>query len=110
MSFNYFFIVPIVVLIVSIIYSVIFKDEEKNDEGFELVYFKLSYRRKMIRTLWSLPIAALSYYVIYRYGYFTKNENLMILIFLFVTFGLQLAYVYVQWKRSEMSNNNPKLS
>lgn len=27
----------------------------KVDEGFEFVYYNLSYRRKMIRTLWLLP-------------------------------------------------------
>ena len=27
----------------------------KVDKGFELVYWKLSYRRKFIRTLWTIP-------------------------------------------------------
>ena len=110
MSFNFFFIVPIVILIVSFIYSVIYKDKEKTDEGFELVYFKLSYRRKMIRILWSLPIAALCYYVIYQYGFFSKNENLLIFIFLSGIFAVQFSYVYVKWRRIEMSDTNPKLS
>ncbi|WP_255553357.1 hypothetical protein [Psychrobacillus sp. INOP01] len=38
MSFFYFIIVLIVVMIVSIFCSVIFKDEEKVDKGFELVF------------------------------------------------------------------------
>ena len=97
-SFNFFIIGLIVVMIVAIFCSVIFKDEEKVDKGFELVYFKLSYRRKMIRTLWSLLIAVLSYYVIYGYGDLTTNQNLIIFIFFSIIFGVQLAYNYVKWK------------
>ena len=32
----------------------------KVDKGFELVYWKLSYRRKFIRTLWMIPWAIVS--------------------------------------------------
>ena len=31
------------------------KNMNKVDKGFELVYWKLSYRRKFIRTLWMIP-------------------------------------------------------
>ena len=33
---------------------------DKVDKGFELIYWKLSYRRKFIRTLWLIPWAVAS--------------------------------------------------
>ena len=33
---------------------------EKIDKGFELDYWKLSYRRKFIRTLWLIPLGIIA--------------------------------------------------
>jgi hypothetical protein len=54
-------IIPIlVVVLVVVILSITSKNKDKVDKGFKFNYYSLSYRRRMIRTLISLPIIVLS--------------------------------------------------
>lgn len=63
------FIIPLlIVLVFNVVLSITHKDTTKVDKGFKLNYFRLSYRRKMIRTLTTLPIAILALIVIYLYA------------------------------------------
>jgi len=63
------FIIPLlIVLVFNVVLSITHKDTPKVDKGFKLNYFRLSYRRKMIRTLTTLPIAILALIVIYLYA------------------------------------------
>ena len=62
---SHFVILILISLLVVIIFSIIFKGKAKVDKGFAINYFKLSHRRKMIRTLTSLPILILALFVIY---------------------------------------------
>ena len=63
------FIIPLLIaLVTNIVLSIIFKGTSKVEKGFKLDYFRLSYRRKMIRTLTTLPIAILALIVIYLYA------------------------------------------
>ena len=39
---------------------------EKVDKGVEFCYWKLSYRRKLIRTLWMIPVLIMINIVIYK--------------------------------------------
>lgn len=58
--------IPIVVaFIVTLALSIIFKDQAKKDKGFSFIYFKLSYRRKMIRTITILPLLLALFIVLY---------------------------------------------
>ena len=47
----------IIAIINSALMSKKWEKHEKVDKGIELCYWKLSYRRKFIRTLWMIPIA-----------------------------------------------------
>ena len=95
-----YFIAPIVIgLVIILILSFANKDAAKVDKGAELNYFKLSYRRKMIRTLTNLPIIILSLILI---STFTDGKmfGLIGLLFL-VIFSIQLMYNFTMWKKKE---------
>lgn len=53
---------------ISIISAAIYKNEEKVDKGFVFNYHKLSYRRKWIRTLWTIPFIVICLFIIYQLG------------------------------------------
>ncbi len=92
-------IVLFITLIVSLILSVIFKNKEKKDTGFVFSYYKLSYRRKMIRTLWMLPIMVISLMAIYLFVGENLNEIIIASIFLLLIFLIQFSYNYLKWKK-----------
>ena len=77
----------------------------KVDKGFELVYWKLSYRRKFIRTLWMIPWAIVSLIFIQIEG---KNYKYTILytilagIIYLVILPIQAIYNYKKWMKEEM--------
>jgi len=97
-----YFIAPIVIgLIVTLILSIVFKDSSKVDRGVELNYFRLSYRRKLIRTLMNIPIIILFLIVIYSFSdWGTLANTLMGLLFALI-FLIQLAYNFFMWKKNE---------
>ncbi|RWZ52174.1 hypothetical protein EQV77_15850 [Halobacillus fulvus] len=88
-------------VIVTLILSIVFKDKEKKDEGFAVNYFRLSYRRKMIRTLTSLPIMIGALIVIYWVSDFRLGVDIAIGALFTVVFGIQLLYNYFMWKKKE---------
>lgn len=73
---------------------------DKVDKGFELMYWRLSYRRKFIRTLWMIPFLLVAIVLI-----FVSPRNIIypvaVSIILFVIFLVQLIYTYKKWKRTE---------
>ena len=77
----------------------------KVDKGFELVYWKLSYRRKFIRTLWMIPWTIVSLIFIQIVG---KNYKYTILytilagIIYLVILPIQAIYNYKKWMKEEM--------
>ena len=76
------------------------KSDEKVDEGFELVYWKLSYRRKFIRTLWMAPLLVL---LIFLHFYFPSNYLVSdaTCAIIFVMYMVQLLYTFYKWKKSQ---------
>ena len=81
------------------------KNMNKVDKGFELVYWKLSYRRKFIRTLWMIPGTIVSLIFIQIVG---KNYKYTILytilagIIYLVILPIQAIYNYKKWMKEEM--------
>lgn len=74
---------------------------EKVDKGIELCYWKLSYRRKLIRTLWMIPIAifiVLCFYITFWSTIWTFLVAVAFAIMLLV----QAIYNYKQWKKEEI--------
>lgn len=73
---------------------------KKVDKGFQLIYWKLSYRRKFIRTLWTTPIFIISIGIIVFLGDGIVVSKIMPLI-LIILFILQIIYNYIKWKKEE---------
>ena len=73
----------------------------KVDKGFELVYWKLSYRRKFIRTLWMIPWTIVSLIFIQIVGKNSKYTILAGIIYL-VILPIQAIYNYKKWMKEEM--------
>ncbi|MFD1032874.1 hypothetical protein [Metaplanococcus flavidus] len=97
-----FFIGPvIVILIVHVIMSVVYKDAEKKDKGFVFNGYKLSDRRRFIRSLWVIPFILVLYIAIYWYGDLTTNEYMVIGIIFILLALLESAISYVKWKKNE---------
>lgn len=75
------------------------KNSGKVDKGFELFYWKLSYRRKVIRTLWLLPLILLAALYVY-----IKKDSMMLAItaavILVIIAIIQIIYNYRKWKGS----------
>ncbi|MFD2655209.1 ATPase [Gracilibacillus thailandensis] len=101
-NINFLIIIPVIaVLIVTLIFSLIYKDKEKQDKGFTFSYFKLSYRRKMIRTLTSSPIIIIAIITIYYFSDWSIPVFITFVIFALLVFGVQLGYNYIMWKKKE---------
>lgn len=83
----------------------------KTDKGFQLNYWNLSYRRKLIRTFWLLPLIFLFFLRPEGSEIFGLKRNLLITL-LFIFWAFQSYYNYFKWKQSEYSqttNNNEKI-
>lgn len=70
----------------------------KVDKGFELVYWKLSYRRKFIRTLWMIPYAVITLILIW-WLYRSIIITSILAVVIVVTEVVQLIYTYKKWKK-----------
>ncbi len=78
-------------------------DNNKVDKGFQLIYWKLSYRRKFIRTLWMTPFAIIAIVLM-----FLADRSILIntvlSLLIAVMYFIQLIYTYVKWKKCEQSS------
>lgn len=82
-----------------------FHREEKIDQGFVFFFWKLSSRRKFIRTLWLLPLfltALILVQITFEDHLFTAVIGSEILL----VFIVQLAYYYVKWKSDKQSSQS----
>jgi len=74
--------------------------DNKVDKGFEVFYWKLSYRRKFIRTLWMIPFLVAIIIIL-----FVLQTNITyavaVSIILLIIFFVQLIYNYKKWKHEE---------
>ena len=70
------------------------------DKGFELSYWKLSYRRRFVRDLWILPVCLVLSILIFCSGD-ELMSNRVVPIALLVLAGVQLSYDYVKWNKHE---------
>ncbi|WP_374055146.1 hypothetical protein [Rossellomorea sp. FM04394] len=73
---------------------------EKVDKGFELIYFRLSYRRKMIRTLWMTLLLPVSYFLLRFMGLDLFYTWIFMAVFLLGHLA-QLYYNYYMWNKYE---------
>ncbi|MGD6775192.1 hypothetical protein [Sutcliffiella horikoshii] len=91
----------VVVLIVSFILKRVYRKKKKVDKGFVLSYYKLSYRRKLIRNLWQLPpslIVLIAIIIIFD----ISNTASVLLLSLFILAGFtHCLLLYRKWKQEE---------
>lgn len=93
---------PVIIgLIISIVLSLVFKGAPKVDKGFAFNYYKLSYRRKFLRSLTTLPITIVFVIIIYLLTDWSMLVNLMLGVILLVLFVGQMIYNYYMWKKNE---------
>ncbi|OEH84663.1 hypothetical protein BHU72_09225 [Desulfuribacillus stibiiarsenatis] len=95
-------VIPVIVAVITtFIFSNVYKRKDKVDKGIELNYFKLSHRRKMVRTLISSPILIIGLIVLY----FFSNGSLAVYItfvsIVLLALCIQLIYHYKMWKKEE---------
>ncbi|SOC27530.1 hypothetical protein SAMN05880501_1236 [Ureibacillus xyleni] len=96
----YFFVSLITVFIVNLVMWLLFKDVEKKDKGFVLGYYRLSYRRRFIRSLWGIPFALLVYLALFWLVDLTSIEYILVgAIFLLLIF-VDSSYNYIKWKKN----------
>ncbi|MFF5994975.1 hypothetical protein AAGS61_09485 [Lysinibacillus sp. KU-BSD001] len=98
MSIVFIFMLVIGILIGWLI-SYLYRDREKVDKGFTLMYVKLSYRRKMIRILWMFPVVVFLLIIIFKYGEFDTTMNILVAMLLTILLIIQTVYNYYQWKK-----------
>jgi len=85
------------------------KNNQSNriDKGFQLSYWKLSYRRKFMRTLWTIPFSIAVILVYFYRSHSFHSERLaaaapVVLAGLLTVITLvQLVYTYIRWKRGD---------
>lgn len=95
------FIMIVLSLLINGVLSLIYKNKEKVDKGLTFAYVKLSYRRKMIRTLWSLPLM-IPVLLLLNFSVALDSYEIQFLSLSFVfLFFIQLAYNYYKWKKNE---------
>lgn len=73
----------------------------KIDKGLVWSYWKISYRRKFIRTLWMIPFLVLAIVIIsYSHKYTTFIKAFLILILLIIE-AIQLIYNYRHYQKEK---------
>ncbi|MGG4167028.1 hypothetical protein ABEW00_06045 [Rossellomorea vietnamensis] len=73
---------------------------QRTDKGIEYNYFRLSYRRKMIRTLWMTPLILVLYFLL-RFIGLNLTYTLIFVGIGLVSDILQIAYNYHMWNKYE---------
>ncbi len=102
MPIEFITIFPIVTTMIALLaFSLIFRKSDKVDKGFALNYYRLSYRRKIIRTLYSLPFILVCIVIIYILPEPDFVFRVSICIFLLILFAAQLIYNIMMWKKKE---------
>lgn len=90
----------IMVLITPLVLSIYYRKKPKVDKGVQFAYHGLSYRRKFLRNLYSIPICIVALAIIYWVEGFT-NLFIFFTLFFIVLFGIQTSYNYIKWKKEE---------
>ena len=72
-------------------------DGEITDKGFEFFYWNLSYRRRLIRLLWTTPIVL--FIVFYSFDNLEMSfKDLSVILFLTLMYVFQFLYNFLKWK------------
>ncbi|MGM8213268.1 hypothetical protein ACLIBH_10875 [Virgibacillus sp. W0430] len=91
--------------IVVIILYFINRKKGRVDKGFAINYFKLSYRRRMIRNLYTLPLTAVAVGVIFMYTSWSITVNILFATVVFLLIVAEIIYNYRKWQTSKQYTN-----
>lgn len=94
-------IVVAVSLIANAILSSMAKGKEKKDKGFAFGYHRLTHRRRLIRTLWLLPVTVVLLLWIRQSGVMAPPEFTAMAFLFAIVFIAQVSYEYVKWKKHQ---------
>lgn len=70
----------------------------KNGRNSGIIYWKLNYRKKFIRTLWMIPFSVVVIIILFTYSELTVPFKVMSTSVLIVTLLYQLVYTHSKWK------------
>lgn len=97
-----FHIIPIVAtVLVVVVFSFYYKGKKKVDDGFKLNYYGLSYRRKMLRTIYTSPIIIFAVIIIHFMTDFSVLQEIGLIMIFVGADAIQLLYNYYMWKKKE---------
>ncbi|MFG6147669.1 hypothetical protein [Halobacillus sp. B23F22_1] len=85
----------------AIVLSFFSKSIKKSDQSFTMNYFKLTYRKKLKRTLIVLVVLAAALIAAPFLLNIDLEENLILWCLLVIPFSFQALYNYYMWKKKE---------
>lgn len=94
-------VISLICVCISYISSKVNKNKEKIDKGLVFAYHKLTYRRKMIRTLWIAPVLIGCLLFIYKVEVLSTNVNFYFTIICCVGYVGQFFYNFYKWRQYE---------
>lgn len=94
-------VIIIICFIIDLILSAIYKNEPKVDKGFVIAYYKLTYRRRMMRVLWTFLYIILCLIIIYTLGEWSTNVYIIFTSVCIIGAASQFFYNFYMWKKYE---------
>ncbi|MDQ0300531.1 hypothetical protein J2S78_002999 [Salibacterium salarium] len=82
------------------------KNEEygKVDSGKAIIYYRLSYRRRMHRSLWTLPFGIVILVGLYFVPGMTMNAILSLTAIFVICSIIEIGYTYIKWKKTSTAS------
>lgn len=94
-------VIILITLFVEIIFWAIYKNEPKVDKGFVFPYYKLTYRRRMVRTFWSAAVVIVCLIIIYQSAVWSTNVYIIFSSICIIGVAGQFFYNFYKWKKYE---------
>ena len=91
----------IAVIVLAIVFSISYRGKEKVDKEMAINYYRLSYRRKLMRTIYSAPLILAGLVFIYYFAEWPAPQFISFCLLILVGFILQVLYNYYKWKNTE---------
>ena len=91
----------IAVIVLAIVFSISYRGKEKVDKEMAINYYRLSYRRKLMRIIYSAPLILAVLIFIYNFAEWPSSLYLNFCLLIIVGFILQVLYNYYKWKNTE---------
>ncbi|SFM10079.1 hypothetical protein [Salibacterium qingdaonense] len=82
------------------------KNEEygKVDSGKAIIYYRLSYRRRMIRSLWTMPVGMVILVGLYFVPGMTMNATLILAALFIIASAIEIGHSYMKWKKTSAAS------